>query len=134
MNLPQMDPVETVLADLGMMVRRARCGTLVPAETLAICDRIVANLPATGADPNDILAARIGVIVRGTEDRTLTLATFNDIANSIRVRLAEFRSEPMALVPNFAVFPYGVHGRRTGHLTVIDGGGSTPTEPTLKGA
>lgn len=134
MALPQLNPIEVVLADLGMMVRRARARTLVPAETLAICERIVANLPATGVDPNDILKARVGLIVRGTEDETLTLDTFNEIANSIRIRLAEHRSEPMTLVPNFAVLPYGVHGRETRGLTVIDGGLCDTPETTLKGA
>lgn len=134
MALPEMTPVEVVLADLGMMTRRARARTLIRAEALAICGRILSNLPATGADPHDLLMARIGLIIQGTEDDTLTLGQFNEIADSIRVKLVEFQSRPMTVVPNFAVLPYGVHGTRVGHLTVIDGGAETTPDTPLKGA
>lgn len=134
MPFPQLTPLDAVLADLGMLVRRGRAGTLVEREFVVIVDRLRQGLAATAADPDGILRARLELLVRRVEDQTLTADQFEEITGSIRVRLVEHRSEPMTVVPNFAVLPHGVHGRRYGRFTVIDGAASTPAETHLKGA
>lgn len=134
MPSPKLTALDAVLADLGMLVRRARAQTLVKREFVEIIVRLRHGLSEINADPDGILRARLELLVRHAEAETLTLTQFEEITSSIRVRLTEHRSEPMTIVPNFAVLPHGIHGRRYGRFTVIDGAASIHPETHLKGA
>ncbi len=134
MDFPALTPVEAVMADLGMMVRKGRNGVLPFRELASTVDQMKIDLVSIGADPSGHLRARLTLLKIKAEAQTLTSDQFEEITGSIRVRLAELRSSPMPVVPNFAVLPSGVHGRRIGFLTVVEGGASTHAQPTLKGA
>lgn len=134
MVVHQLSPIDNLLADLGMMVRRGRAGTLTPPEFNAIAFRIGQGLADVRIDPDGVLRARLDRLIQATDDESITKDAFEDITGSMRVSLAERRDGPMPVVQNFAVLPSGIHGRRIGRLIVVDGGRSNTTEPTLKGA
>lgn len=127
-------PVDAILDDLGMLQRRGRLGSLAEGEYEAITRRIHADAAAIGADADGMIGARLSLLERLREAEVLTVACFDDITGLIKVGLCRFRDADLPTVPNFAVLPSGVHGRRIGFLTVVEGGASTPTETTLKGA
>ena len=127
-------PVDGVLADLGTLTRRVHAGTLDEVAYLEISGRIRAELVEIDADPNGVIAARLDLLERMEEAGSLTPRAFDEAAAAIRSDLLVLRSQPMTVVPNFAVLPSGVHGRRIGRFTVIDGTVSTHPETTLKGA
>lgn len=127
-------PIDCLLADLGTLVRRARNDTLTEADYRLLDRRMRLTLQGTGADPDGIILARFDLIARATDDGTLTRSQFEEVASSIRDRLRRYRDRLLPVVPNFAVLPSGVHGRRIGFLTVIDGGAEAHPETTLRGA
>lgn len=134
MAFPKMTPIDSLLADLGMMVRRGRSGTLTPPEFKAIAFRIGEGLANPAIDPDGVLTARLERLVQATDDESLTKDQFEDITGSMRVSLCERRTSPLRVVPNFPVLPTGVQGRRFGRFMVVDGKASFPAEPTQKGA
>lgn len=127
-------PVDGILADLGTLVRRGRRGTLVEAEYVAITGRIHADVAALGADADGMIGARLSLLDRLREAEVLTEQVFDEITALIRVSLCRFRDADLPTVPNFAVLPSGIHGRRIGFLTVVEGGASNHPDTPLKGA
>lgn len=134
MDFPRLTPVETIMAHLGMMVRRGRNGVLPLRECMATVAELKELIEQAGIDQTGILRARLNLLGIKAEARTLTSDQFEEITTSLRVRLSEIRHGPPPVVPNFAVLPSGVHGRRIGFMTVVDGGASTQPDTTLKGA
>lgn len=134
MIVHERHPLDGVLADLGTLVRRVLAGTLVEADYRQISDRIRSDMVELDADPDGCIARRFDLLEQAEEAGRLTPRLFRETAAAIRVALLVRRSQPMDVVPNFAVLPSGIHGRRIGRFTVIDGTASTPPETTLKGA
>lgn len=131
MIVTERHPIDGILADLGTLVRRVRAGSLNEQSYLAITHRIRAELIATAADPDGLIARRFDLLEHAEEAGSLTRRLFEETATLIRTTLQERRSQPMTVVRNFAAMPVGNHGRRLPHLTVIDGGLSHQTTPQL---
>lgn len=129
MIVHSLHPIDDVLADVGMMARRAMTGALTPAEFSAIEPRIRAGLASTGSDPAGVVGAILDSLVLRADARDLTLPEVERACWKMRERLVRVRDGSLPVVPNFAVLPSGVHGRRIGALTVLDGGRAYHPQP-----
>lgn len=133
MIVHSLHPIDAILADIGMMARRAKVGTLTPSEFRAIEPRIRDGLVRTGSDPAGVVAMILDGLVLSADARDLTHPQVERACLRMRERLVRVRDGSLPVVPNFAVLPTGVHGRRIGPLTVFDGGRGHTPQP-LKGA
>jgi len=120
---PSLHPIDDILAEVGMMARRAKSGTLVPAEFRGIERRIRSGVVGQGVDRNGSVRALLDALVLAADARDLTRAQVAATMDRIRDHLTRARDASLPVVPNFAVLPSGVHGRPLRPaLTVIDGG------------
>lgn len=123
------DPIEAALAEVGMMVRRARVRTLTETEAREIERRIRIVLDEAGLDRAGTMRALLDALIGAFDSRTATFQLVEAVGDSLRKRLLVTRNA-CRTVPNFEVLPHGVHGRRRPALTVFDGGrGQTPNQP-----
>lgn len=129
MNVHALHPIDRVLAEIGLVARRAKVGTLTDAEFRAAEPRIRRGLTDTGADPGGVVGALLDALVLAADARELDHVTVVRVADRMRERLCRVRDGSLPVVANFAVLPHGVHGRPYGRLTAITGGRS----PELKG-
>lgn len=129
MIVHSLHPIDVVLADIGMMARRAKAGTLTPSEFRAIEPRIRDGLTTTGSDPAGVVSMILDSLVLSADARDLTHPQVERACLKMRERLIRVRDGSLPVVPNFAVLPSGVHGRRIGPLTVFDGGRGHTFQP-----
>ncbi|WEK38652.1 MAG: hypothetical protein P0Y50_08810 [Candidatus Brevundimonas colombiensis] len=114
-----LHPLDALLAEIGALVRRGRHGSLDEAEFALRVGRIRQAIVAADLDRDGRLRDRLDLLVRATEDQSLTRDWFDQIMGSLRDRVAFARDglkpDPRRLGENRA-------GRRYGGLTVFDGG------------
>lgn len=124
MNVHALHPIDRVLAEIGLIARRAKTGTLTGEEFRFAEPRIRQGLSDTGADPGGVVGALLDGMVLCADAGTLDHATVLRVTARMRDRLCRVRDGSLPVVANFAVLPHGVHGRPYGRLTAIDGGRS----------
>jgi hypothetical protein len=122
MTLHSLHPIDVILAEVGMMARRARSDTLTVAEYVAIAGRIRRGVAEAGADPVGMIGALLDSLDLAADARTLARPQIAAVMDRVRQRLVRVRDGSLPVVPNFDVLPHGVHGRPRPVLTVFDGG------------
>lgn len=132
MIVHSLHPIDGILADVGMMARRAVAGTLTPTEYRAIAARIRDGVAAQGADPGGMIGAFMDALDLNADAQSITHQMVKATMDRIRGRLIRVRDGSLPVVPNFAVIPHGVHGRPYDPLTAIDGGRAP--DPANEGA
>ncbi|MED5536501.1 MAG: hypothetical protein VX661_01510 [Pseudomonadota bacterium] len=119
MTVYALHPLDNLLAEIGALVRRGRHGTLDEAEFTLRVSRIRQGVVAADLDRDGRLRDRLDLLVRASEDGSLTRDWFDKITLSLRARVVfardRLKPDPERLGENRA-------GRRYGGLTVFDGG------------
>lgn len=119
MIVHSLHPLDGLLAEIGALVRRGRHGKMDEAEFTARVSRIRQGVVAADLDRDGRLRDRLDLLVRATEDGSLTRDWFDKITASIRDRVARARD---SLTPDADRLGENRAGRRYGGLTVFDGG------------
>lgn len=92
-------PLDTILADVGMMARRAMAGTLTPPEVLAIERRIRDGVIAQNADRGGSITYLLNSLTEGVREGTLTHLRVEVTMTRIRDRLTPLRDQTADRLP-----------------------------------
>ena len=82
-----LHPLDSLLAEIGALVRRARHGTLDETEFTLRVSRIRQGVVAADLDRDGRLRDRLDLLVRASEDGSLTRDWFDKITASLRDRV-----------------------------------------------
>lgn len=107
-----------VLAEIGMMARRASAGTLTPLEYRASARRIRNGLGLLGADPGGVMGGYLDALDVADQTRALTHDMVGRAARRLRERLTRVRDGSLPRAAASSRIPVRTYGR----LSVIDGG------------